>query len=272
MRQKRITINGKEISYYESRDNGHPVVLVHGISSSSAIFIRQLIDSVLSYQFRFIALDLIGYGNSDNSDAPEKDYTIKGLSKLLVDFSNELQLENSVYVGHNSGANIILESLNDLKNPKGLVLLGAAPFSKPLDKQAFQDTSIINLFSKAGLDSSEVHQLASYFVEENTKYPDFIPEIIRKADLKTREYFFASVQNGDYDDQHKIIKELNIPVAVYYGEHDQIVNFEYVNSIDIPTMWRSIIQIIREAGHIFFYENPADFNVSFEAYLITVFN
>jgi pimeloyl-ACP methyl ester carboxylesterase len=272
MRQKRITLHGKEISYYESRDNGHPVVMVHGVSSSSAIFIRQLIDSVLSYQFRFIALDLIGHGNSENSDKPENDYTIKGLSKFLVDFTNELKLENAVFVGHNIGANIILESFKELNKPKGLVMLGSAPLFNPMDEQTFQNTSLIKLFSKAGLDSSEVHQLASCFVEKNTKYPDFIPEIIRKADLKTREYFFTSVQNGDYDDQHKTIKELKIPVAVYYGEHDQVINFDYLNSINIPTIWRSIIQVIRESGHIFFYENPADFNVSLEAYLITVFN
>lgn len=272
MRQKRITINGKEISYYESRDNGQPVVMVHGISSSSAIFIRQLIDSVLSYQFRFIAVDLIGHGNSDYSDKPEKEYTLKGLSKFLVDFTNELKLENAVYVGHNIGANIILESFKELNKPKGLVMLGSAPFSNPMDEQSFQSTSLVKLFSKAGIDSSEVHQLASYFVEENTKYPDFIPEVIRKADLKTREYFFKSIRNGDYDDQHSIIKSVKIPVAVYYGENDQIINFDYVNAIDIPTIWRSIIQVIREAGHIFFYENPADFNVSFEAYLITAFN
>ena len=271
MRQKRIKVNGKEISYYESRDNGHPVVMVHGISSSSAIYIRQLIDSVLSYQFRFIALDLIGYGNSDSSDSPENDYTIKGLSKLIVDFSNELQLKDAVYVGHDIGANIIIEAFEELNNPKGLVLLGAIPFTNPIANQAFQDESLIKLLSKAGIDDSEVHQTASLLVEENTKYPDFIPEIIRKADLKTREYLFESIQKGEYKDQHEIIKSLNIPIAIYFGEYDQIFNFEYLKSIETPTIWKNIIQIIRDAGHIFFYECPADFNVNFEVYLNTIF-
>ena len=62
-----------------------------------------------------------------------------------------------------------------------------------------------------------------------------------------------------------------MPVAIYYGEYDQIINFDYLNSIDIPTIWRNLIQIIRDVGHILFYESPADFNISFETYLHTVF-
>lgn len=272
MRQKKIKIRGKEVSYYESRDNGHPVVLVHGMSSSSAIYIRQLIDSVLSYQFRFIALDLIGHGNSEKSDNPQQDYTVSGLSDFLVEFNNVMGLKDAVYVGHNTGGNIILEAFNKFNNPKGLVLLSSVPFANPVNSEMFMKPEYWDLFSKPGIDDSEVHQLASYFVEEKTKYPDFIPEIIRKAELKTREFLFESIKNGEYKDQLKILKENKIPVGVYYGEYDQIINFDYLNSIEIPAIWRNIVQIIRDAGHIFFYECPADFNVSFEAFLNTAFH
>jgi pimeloyl-ACP methyl ester carboxylesterase len=272
MKQKRIKVKGKEISYYESKDNGHPVVFVHGTSSSSSIFIRQLIDSVLSYQFRFIALDLIGYGKSDVSENPEEDYTIAGLSDCLIQFSKELDLKDAVYVGHDLGANIIIESYNDFNNPKGLVLLGAVPFSNPISDQTFLKDAFWDLFSKAGVDDSEVHQIASYFVEEHTHYPDFVPEIIRSADIKTREFLFDSIKKSKYKDQIEIINDISVPIAVYYGEFDQIINFDYLNTIEFPTIWRTIVQIIRDVGHMFFYESPADFNVNFEAYLHFVFN
>ena len=272
MKQKRIKVKGKEISYYETRDNGHPVVLIHGTSSSSAIFIRQLIDSVLSYKFRFIALDLIGHGNSEVSDKPEEDYCLEGLSKFLIEFNQEMKLKDAVYIGHNIGGNIVLEAFRNLNNPLGLVLLSTVPFSNPISDKMFFKSTIWDLFSKAGIDDSEVHQLASYFVEEKTKYPDFIPEIIRKADLKTREILFESIEKGKFKDQIEIIKEITVPIAVYFGEHDQIFSFEYLKSIEIPSMWRNLVQIIREAGHIFFYESPADLNVSLEAYLNTIFH
>jgi pimeloyl-ACP methyl ester carboxylesterase len=272
MRQKRIEVNGKEIAYYETRDNGSPVVLVHGLSSCSSVFIRQLIDSVLSYQFRFIAVDLIGFGNSDKSDNPEKDYTIQGLSRFLNNFCTKLEIKNAVYMGHDIGGNVIIESFDQLNNPKGLVLLSSIPFSLPFHKGSFTQDEIFKLLSKAGIDSSEVHQTASLFVDEGVNYPDFIPEIIRKADSKTREIFFKSVSEGQYNDQLNILKNINIPVAIYYGESDQMINTEYFKNFTIPALWRDKTQKVKDAGHMFFYESPADFNISIETFLNTVFN
>lgn len=272
MRQKKIKIKGKEISYYETRDNGNPVVLAHGMSSSSSVFIRQLIDSVLSYQFRFIALDLLGHGNSGHSENPQSDYTLKGLADFLVDFNDNLGLSNAVYVGHNLGGNILLEASTKLNNPKGFVLLGSSPLTKPFTMDSFVENLPLELFSKPGIDDSEVHQIAGYFVEENTKYPDFIPEIIRKADHKTREVLFDSIQKGEYQDQIEIIENIQLPIAVYHGEYDQMINLDFLKSLKIPHVWGNRIQVIRDSGQIFFYECPADFNVSFEAYLFTIFN
>ena len=271
MRQNRVIIKGKEITYYETRDNGNPVVFVHGISSCSSIFIRQIIDSVLSYQFRFIAVDLIGFGNSEASENPENDYTLKGLSTFLNDFCNTLELQDAVFVGHDIGGNIILESFDQFINPKGLVLLSSIPFSKPFNKEIFRGESILKLLSKTGIDSSEVHQTASLFVEEDTKYPDFIPEIIRKTDSKAREIFFQSVEQGSYRDQTELISHIKCPLVVYYGEHDQMINLNILKEIKTPNLWKEVKHKIKDAGHMFFYESPADFNISFETYLNTVF-
>lgn len=272
MKQKRIKIKGKNIFYYESKDSGQPVVFVHGTSTSSSVFIRQLIDSALSYQFRFIAFDLIGHGKSDMSDNPESDYSMEGLSSFLIEFNNELNIKNAVYVGSDLGANIILESFKDLNKPKGLVLLGATPFSNPISDQVFLKDSIRELFFKSGLDDSEVHQLAHLFVEEDTVYPDFIPDLLRQADIKMRSVLFESIKKRKYKDQIEIVKSIDVPIAVYYGEYDQIIDFSYLNSVDFPGIWRTIIHVIKDSGHLFFYESPADFNLSFEAYLLSVFN
>lgn len=272
MKKKRIKIRDKEISYYESRDNGHAVVLVHGTSLCSSIFIRQLIDSVLSYKFRLIAIDFIGHGNAEDSDKPEEDYSIKGLSNFLVDFSVALNIKDAVFVGHSTGANVIIQALEKLNNTLGLVLLSAIPFTNPISMNMFLDSDFTKLLSKSGIDDSEVHQIAAKLVEQDEGYPDFIPEIIRKTDIKTREYLFSSMQKGDFEDQIKILQNLSIPIAAYIGEFDQIIDIDYLKTISIPNLWKDSIQVIKDAGYIFFYENPADFNISFESYLNEIFN
>ena len=271
MKQKKIKIFDKEIAYYESKDMGKPVIFVHGMLSSSSIFIRQLIDSALSYQFRFIALDLIGYGNSEISDNPLEEYSLKGLSKVLIEFTKILNLKNAIYVGHNLGGNIAIESFKDLLEPRGIVLLGSVPLSNPVSKEIFLQKKMFDLFEKPEFNNGEIAHITELLVEPNTKFPDFIPEVIRKADPKTRQYIFESINNGIYSDQLNIIKGIKVPVAVYAGEYDQIINLKYLESVEIPTMWKGNIQIIKDAGHIFFYESPADFNVSIETYLHTVF-
>jgi len=271
MRQKYIEVNGIKTFYYESKDHGNPVIMVHGASSSSSVFVRQLIDSVLSYQFRIIAFDLVGHGKTDYSKNPETDYTVKGQSRFLVDFCKALAINDAVFTGHGTGGNVILEAYKNLKNPRGVVLLSSAPLQKPFDNKLFQKSNIIELMAKPGVDDSEVHQIAAAMVEGGTKYPDFIPDLIRSADLKTREYLFKSMYNGEYDDQMDTVKKINHQLAIYYGEYDQIIDFDYVNSLEIPFLWRNLVQIIRNSGNLFFYECPADFNISFEAYLNTVF-
>lgn len=252
MRQKYLDVNGIKTFYYESKDHGNPVVMVHGTSSSSSVFIRQLIDSILSYQFRIIAFDLVGHGKTEYSKNPEKDYTLKGQSQFLIDFCNVLGIKNAVFAGHNTGGNIILEAYSKLDNPRGIVLLSSAPIQNPFKNELFQKLDSIGLLAKPGVDDSEVHQIAASFVEKGTAYPDFIPDLIRNADLKTREFLFKSIYNGDFNDQIGILKAIKQQIAVYYGEYDQVIDFDYVNSLDIPLLWRNLVQIIRNSGHLFF--------------------
>lgn len=272
MKKKQVNVSGKRVTYYESRDNGKTIVFVHGFSSCSSIFIRQLIDSVLSYQFRIIAIDLLGHGNADFSDNPEKDYTISGQADFLANFCKTLEITDAVFAGHNIGANVIIQALNKLKNTKGLILLSAVPFSLPFDNTIFKSPDHLKILFKAGVDDSEIHQMAGWFVEEHTSYPEFIPEIVRKTDLKTREIFYESLEKEKYLNQIDILENADIPIAIYHGEFDQIFNLDVLNKLAIKKLWKSNVQEIQETGHIFFYENPADFNVNLESFLNSVFN
>ncbi|MFP4026017.1 MAG: alpha/beta fold hydrolase [Thiohalospira sp.] len=267
MKQFQEIINGKKIAYYESQTNGFPVVLIHGSSLSSVIFIRQLIDSTLSEEFRFIALDLPGCGDSDWSESPEKDYTIKAQAKLLNDFCQKLKIQSAIYIGHDFGGNILLEALEELPSEKAIALACCVPLTNPLTPGMFLSHPAVPLLSKPGIDDSEIHQIAAALVEPEIRYPDFIPEIMRKSDIKTREVFFKSLNDGEFTDQFNILKNLTIPVSFFMGEKDQLINPTHIKNIAIPELWHQNIQTIKDAGHLCFYENPADFNATLKGFL-----
>ncbi|MFO7829489.1 MAG: alpha/beta hydrolase [Bacteroidales bacterium] len=267
MKQFQVVINHHKVAYYESQKDGFPVIFIHGNSLSSVIFIRQLIDSAFSGQFRFIALDLPGYGDSDWSESPETDYTIKAQAGILKDFCQKLGIHSAIFVGHNFGGNILLEALEGLPSAKAIALASCVPLTNPLTPGMFLSHPAVPLLSKPGIDDSEIHQIAASFVEPEIRYPDFIPEIMRKSDIKTREVFFKALNEGEFNDQYNILKHLNIPVSFFIGEKDQLIDPTHIKNIAIPELWHQNIQIIKDAGHLCFYENPADFNTILKGFL-----
>ncbi|MEA2105206.1 MAG: alpha/beta hydrolase [Bacteroidota bacterium] len=267
MKQFQVIVNDNKITYFDTQTSGLPVILIHGASLSSVIFIRQLIDSSLSEVFRFIALDLPGCGDSDWSKNPEKNYTIKALADVLSVFCKKLSLGSSVFVGHNFGGNILLEALKNLPSAKAISLVCSVPLTNPITPGMFLSHEAVPLLSKAGIDDNDIHQIAASLVEPETKYPDFLPEIMRKSDSKYREVFFKLLNEGVYSDQYSILKDLKIPVALFLGEKDQLIRSDYVKNIAIPQLWQKNILTIKDAGHLCFYENPADFNTTFKGFL-----
>jgi pimeloyl-ACP methyl ester carboxylesterase len=71
MRTRKIDTPNGALAVHESAGQGPPVVLIHGNSSSSRVFSRQL-DGPLGQRFRLIAVDLPGHGASDDAKDPSR--------------------------------------------------------------------------------------------------------------------------------------------------------------------------------------------------------
>ena len=49
--------------------------------------------------------------------------------------------------------------------------------------------------------------------------------------------------------------------VLFYGKEDQLVNAEYLQSLEIPSLWQHKIVMIPNAGHTPQLENPEYFNI-----------
>jgi|SRR5690349_13822097 pimeloyl-ACP methyl ester carboxylesterase len=72
-----LQIGGQTIAGYQSQGTGRPILLVHGNSSSSRIWQKQL-QGPLGSKYRLIAIDLPGHGASSPPPNPEQDYSGPG--------------------------------------------------------------------------------------------------------------------------------------------------------------------------------------------------
>src|SRR3974390_1079981 len=89
------------IAVHESPGRGPSAVLIHGNSSSSRAFSRQL-EGPLGERFRLVAVDLPGHGASDNARDPSA-YSLPGHARAVRAAADALGLKDARFVGWSLG-------------------------------------------------------------------------------------------------------------------------------------------------------------------------
>ena len=89
--------------YYREKGSGTPLILLHGNGESGEYFVNQI--DYFSKQYRVIAVDTRGHGQSPRGEAP---FSIRQFADDLRDFMDELGLEKADILGFSDGGNIAL--------------------------------------------------------------------------------------------------------------------------------------------------------------------
>ncbi|MFZ1077778.1 MAG: alpha/beta fold hydrolase, partial [Nitrosotalea sp.] len=126
MQEKYITVNGNKIRYIEEGDSKNTIILLHGLGGIAERWLPVV--PLLSKKYRVIALDLIGYGQSDK---PQVDYTPEFFRDSVLGFLETLSLQKTVMVGTSLGGEIVAECAAT-QNPliKKIVMVAPAGIMK----------------------------------------------------------------------------------------------------------------------------------------------
>src|ERR1700735_3071777 len=127
MKTHKIEAPNGALAVHESADQGPPVVLIHGNSSSSRVFSHQL-DGPLGQRFRLIAVDLPGHGASDDAEDPSA-YSPPGHARAIRAVLDALGVDEAHFVGWSLGGHIALEMAPDLRALGGSVIFETPPLS-----------------------------------------------------------------------------------------------------------------------------------------------
>jgi len=267
MRSKKVSAGGQEVAYYESDGSGPPIVLIHGNSASSLTFSDQ-VNGDLGQSHRVVAVDLPGHGESDKATDPAQTYTMPGYAAVIAEVAEKLDLRDAVFVGWSLGGHIVLEAADLLPQAAGFMIFGTPPLAFPPDMEnAFQPNPAMGAAFAEELSQEDMEGFAAACLAPGTTL-DLGPCVadIARTDGRARATMGASIAPDGYQDEVEIIRQMSQPLAVLHGEHEQLVNGDYLRGLEMPTLWRGAVQVIESSGHTPQVEAPEAFSTLVAAF------
>ena len=255
------------IAAHGSAGQGPAAVLIHGNSSSSRAFSKQL-DGPLGKRFRLVAIDMPGHGASDDKKDPAL-YSLKNQRRSLRAAIDALALADAHFVGWSMGGHFALELAPDLPEARGFCIFGAPPLALPPAMElAFLANPAMGVGFAETIDRKQAAAyVASFFAPRFADIPAFFVEDALRTDGRARVGVGAGVGSGGYHDETVVVRELKAPLAVLHGAEDQLVNGAYFATLTMPTLWRGAVQMIPGAGHAPQWETPQAFDALLAAFL-----
>ncbi len=257
---RQVSVNGIDISYVEEGE-GMPLVLVHGIPTSSFLW-RNMIEE-LSVHGRVIALDLPGFGLSD--PPPNGDYTISGYAGLLESFLEALSINGAILICHDFGGPIVLTyALRHPEKYRRLIILDTFLHTDlppwPLSMKVAKIRPIGEIFmwlggksiARAGLEEGVVDKSRiSDEIVRRYYTPEGNPDKLNKTVLETLRI--------DYVDDLEFIQNnlctIEKPTLILWGENDKYLPLSLGDRIH-EDIAGSRMEIIPNCGHFVQEDHP----------------
>ncbi|MES2619077.1 MAG: alpha/beta fold hydrolase [Bacteroidota bacterium] len=254
---QQITINQLSISYNDFGSTGKPVLLfIHGFPLNKGMWSHQL--ESLSDDFRVIAYDIRGFGQSEGGDT---DFSMNLFASDLIAFMDALHLEKVIVCGMSMGGYIALNAINRFPDRfEGLVLC---------DTQSISDTPEISMGRFKKIEKIQQQGLAQYASESirqlfTAESFIFIAESVAAVNymiLNTAEqtiYKTLRALSSRYD-MTNTLSQIAVPVLIMVGKEDSITPPE--SSWHMYQQLKDArVEIIPCAGHMANMENVEMFN------------
>nr|CAA6803080.1 MAG: Alpha/beta hydrolase [uncultured Thiotrichaceae bacterium] len=265
------------VAYVDEGTNDRVLLFVHGLGSSLQAWNKNI--ETLKKDYRCIALDLPGYGQSSMGD-----YSFKTtfFGETVLAFMKKLELENVVLVGHSMGGHTAIQTVlaND-ENVEKLVLVAPAGFEVFIEGES---QFLKNYFTPTLVKSATKEQVAKNVEINFHKMPDdaqfMIDDRLALEHTPAFEAYcemipkcIAGMLDEPVFDQLSTIK---IPTLILFGENDGLIPNRYLhpalNPAQVATngheqITNSKLILLPETGHFVQWEQAAKFNEYLVAFL-----
>ena len=251
MNAKTINIGNLSLSYIVYNEDKKDIIFFfHGQSGSFANWKKQLQSPALN-NYKLVAVDLPGHGNSMHSEDPSQVYSPLGTAGILLEFVRALAGEGkTVLAGFSYGANILAEIIQQGFSPDGIIILGSSILGTGfgMDK-VFMPSGEPSILTYNETDRDRISQ---FFKTNTNNIADedlnALAEDYMKVSPDFKPALFQTASEGKISDEINVLQNLQVPALIIFGENDTLVNKDYLDSLPFPT-WKHTIYKIPGAGH-----------------------
>lgn len=259
--------NGVRLAVYESGGREGPgILLVHGNTSAASSF-GAFMATPFARRHRVVAVDLPGYGNSDNAAS----YNVQTFTDQIAYVANATRTADGVIVGWSLGGDLALQTAPRLPRARGYFLFGTAPlgytpglpapFLTPAESYA---GAAVNYGFVGALTPAQIDDYVTAFFRPGYRWiPRSFYEAGQRTDPATRTAVGIAGAGLDptFQDEVAIARNLTVPIELVAGTKDAFVNPDYLDALapSLPTLHDGDITYVRGAGHAIQWEDPLRF-------------
>ena len=242
---------------HEDRGTGDAIVLIHGHPFDRRMWLPQV--RVLSDEFRLVAPDLPGYGESPS---PAATVTMRELAEAVILTLDAIDVPRAAIVGLSMGGLVAMElALGWPQRVAGLVL-AATTVARVTAEEAERRWEVAAGIERDGMLTHVLDMAGRLFGETARRDPAIVAEVLDMM-LHTPPAGAAAALRGRAlrPDYSRRLRGLKIPSLVIAGDQDgyapEPVVEQLVASLDRPEVLR-----LAGVGHLPNLEAPEQFNAA----------
>lgn len=260
MERYQLQLGEHQYAYLDSgidnnQDTLPTILFIHGFGAEKDNWTRMAIP--LKDQYRLVALDLLGHGESDQPDGA--DYRISAQAARVAAFIEAKQLQNVHLIGNSMGGHIA--GMLAARHPAqiaSVTFLNNGGIKSPVIADAWQAVAAGEPNPLVMRSPEDAERFFDYVMVEKPFMTGSIQEYFAERSIARQalnDDIFSHLIDDKHEDLALELPKIHVPTQIIWGENDRIL---HVSSIEVmkPLLKDPKVVILKETGHGPMMERP----------------
>lgn len=262
---EQLTVHNLNIHYYQGGPaSGETLVLLHGFAADKDNWLR--FSRHLTQDYRIIALDLPGFGDSD---LPPGSYDVGTQAERLADILDAMGIKQAHVLGNSMGGHIAaLFAARYPERVRSLALFANAGIDSPHKSELYRLLTSGSANPLVVKQPQDFDNLLQFVFVEPPYLPTSLKRYLGKRAMARAEHYdmvFKQLVERSIPLEPELTK-IQAPTLLLWGRQDRVLD---VSSIEVmqPLLRSSSVVIMDNVGHAPMLERPEESALLYRRFL-----